>query len=110
NPDRSEGPWGRGTKIPRMVVLGQATVLDTDRGVPECHGGREWRMQNGRHDTWTPQGKAPASKPGLKPDWGKPAVRNFRGDHGNVGIIEARSAPWFHPVSLRARTEGLPWL
>jgi len=25
----------------------------------------------------------------LKPYWGKPAVRNFRGDDGNVGIIRS---------------------
>jgi hypothetical protein len=28
-------------------------------------------------------------KPTLKPYWGKPAVRNFRGDDGNVGIIRS---------------------
>jgi hypothetical protein len=25
----------------------------------------------------------------LKPYWGKPAVRNFRGDDGNVGIMRS---------------------
>jgi hypothetical protein len=25
----------------------------------------------------------------LKPYWGKPTVRNFRGDDGNVGIIRS---------------------
>jgi hypothetical protein len=35
------------------------------------------------------RGKAPADKPALKPYWGKPAVRNFRGDDGNVGIIRS---------------------
>ena len=34
-------------------------------------------------------GKAPFEKPALKPYWGKPAVRNFRGDDGNVGIIRS---------------------
>jgi hypothetical protein len=34
-------------------------------------------------------GKAPADRPTLKPYWGKPAVRNFRGDDGNVGIIRS---------------------
>jgi hypothetical protein len=29
------------------------------------------------------------SQPALKPYWGKPAVRNFRGDDGNVGIIRS---------------------
>jgi len=33
--------------------------------------------------------KAPFEKPALKPYRGKPAVRNFRGDDGNVGIIRS---------------------
>jgi hypothetical protein len=28
----------------------------------------------------------------LKPYWGKPTVRNFRGDDGNGGIIRSRAA------------------
>jgi hypothetical protein len=38
-------------------------------------------------------GKAASDSPALKPYRGKPAIRNFRGDGGNVGIIEARLAP-----------------
>ena len=34
-------------------------------------------------------GKALFDMPTLKPFWGKPAVRNFRGDDGNVGIIRS---------------------
>ena len=34
-------------------------------------------------------GKAPSDRPALKPYWGKPAVRNFRGGDGNVGIIRS---------------------
>ncbi|HZL69743.1 MAG TPA: hypothetical protein VFC29_20715, partial [Candidatus Limnocylindrales bacterium] len=33
--------------------------------------------------------EGPFDKPTLKPYWGKPAVRNFRGDDGNVGIIRS---------------------
>ena len=29
----------------------------------------------------------------LKPYWGNPAVRNFRGSGGNLGIIEVQLAP-----------------
>ncbi len=29
----------------------------------------------------------------LKPYWGNPAVRNFRGSGGSLGIIEAQLAP-----------------
>src|SRR5215467_40233 len=35
-------------------------------------------------------GKTPSDRPALKPYWGKPAVRNFRGGNGNVGIIRKR--------------------
>src|SRR5262245_1258301 len=34
-------------------------------------------------------GKAPLGKPAFQPYWGKPAVRNDRGDRGNVGIIRS---------------------
>ncbi len=34
-------------------------------------------------------GKAPSDRPALKPYRGKPAVRNFRGGNGNVGIIRS---------------------
>ena len=34
----------------------------------------------------------------LKPYWGKPTARNFRGGDGDVGIIEARSAPSLYPT------------
>ena len=39
--------------------------------------------------TESPYGKAPSDRPALKPYWGKPAVRNFRGDDGNVGIMRS---------------------
>jgi hypothetical protein len=45
-------------------------------------------------------GQASSDIPALKPYWGKPAVRNFRGGNGNVGIIRspvraiALSSPW----------------
>ena len=34
-------------------------------------------------------GKVPSDRPALKPYRGKPAVRNFRGGNGNVGIIRS---------------------
>ena len=36
-----------------------------------------------------PAGKAPSDSPALKPYRGKPALRNFRGGNGNVGIIRS---------------------
>ena len=47
-------------------------------------------------------GKAAFEIPALKPDWGKPTVRNFREGDGNSGIIEARQAPLSYPT---AKTE-----
>jgi len=35
------------------------------------------------------KGKALSDRPALEPYWGKPAVRNLRGDRGNVGIIRS---------------------
>src|SRR6266581_8099879 len=52
-------------------------------------GGHEGWTQTMRRDTWTPSGKAPPDRPALKPYRGKPAVRNFRGDDGDVGIIRS---------------------
>ena len=44
----------------------------------------------GTKDEGKPEvGKASSDKPALKPYWGKPAVRNFREDEGNVGIIRS---------------------
>ena len=34
-------------------------------------------------------GQASSEIPALKPYWGKPAIRNFRGGNGNVGIIRS---------------------
>jgi hypothetical protein len=36
----------------------------------------------------------------LKPYWGNPTVRNFRGSGGNVGIIEAQLAPLLYSTLL----------
>ena len=88
NPDRSEGPWGR-EQNSRMAVLDRAGDSVFERNQHVCRGEHERRRQTKRRDTWTPQGKAPSDKPALEPYWGKPAVRNLRGDDGNVGIIRS---------------------
>src|SRR5258708_39281002 len=44
-------------------------------------------------------GKARSEMSALQPYRGNPAVRNDRGDRGNVGIIEARSAPRSYPTA-----------
>ena len=48
--------------------------------------------------SWESSRKAPPDMLALKPYWGKPTVRNFRGGDGNVGIIEARLAPSLYPT------------
>src|SRR5882762_5042918 len=73
-----------------MVVL-ERTATPTQRGERNAESvEHEGRMQTekARH-VGAARGKAPADKPALKPYWGKPAVRNFRGDDGNVGIIRS---------------------
>jgi hypothetical protein len=55
----------------------------------KARGTKEGCKPDGR-DNWAPRaGQAPFDKPALKPYWGKPTVRNFRGDDGNVGIIRS---------------------
>ena len=49
--------------------------------------------------SWEASRKAPPDMLALKPYWGKPNVRNFRGGDGNVGIIDARLAPLPYPTA-----------
>src|SRR5262249_12013707 len=39
--------------------------------------------------SWTSCWEAPSERPAFEPYWGKLAVRNDRGDRGNVGIIRS---------------------
>src|SRR5262249_52929026 len=57
---------------------------------------------------WRMFGKAPSEMSALQPYRGKPAVRNDRGDRGNVGIIEARSAPRSYPTIKSGRQQHRP--
>src|ERR1700730_16337615 len=47
--------------------------------------------------------KAPLGKPAFQPYWGKLAVRNDRGDRGNVGIIRRQMCAPILPDHLRPR-------
>src|ERR1700736_610081 len=55
-------------------------------------------------------------QPSLKPYWGNPAVRNFRGDDGNVGIIRSPVRAIVLPDRQRVRNSGrlseerAPWI
>jgi hypothetical protein len=73
------------------MVVPERTATPTQRGERNAESvEHEGRMQTekARH-VGAARGKASADKPALKPYWGKPAVRNFRGDDGNVGIIRS---------------------
>src|SRR5262249_48622028 len=53
-----------------------------------------------------PAGKASSDSPALEPYRGKPAVRNFRGGDGNVGIIRSPVRAIALPDSRGAGFEG----
>jgi hypothetical protein len=66
-----------------------------------------WRRMPGAGLNRQQSGKAPSGKPAFQPYWGKPAVRNEREDHGNVGIIRSPVRALILP-SLRSRSINLP--
>src|SRR5438067_283561 len=95
------------------------TVRDRALGPTQCGisdvatKGHEGRMQTkhlpvyaGSSLKLAMSGKAPSEMSALQPYRGKPAVRNDRGDRGNVGIIEARSAPRSYPTGRSCANSG----
>jgi hypothetical protein len=96
NPDRSEGPWGRAVYAALMAASYRADFLDSDRGfgaaAEDANVGSKPEREQGMPGvglTCECEGKAPTERPALEPYWGKLAVRNLRGDDGNVGIIRS---------------------
>src|SRR4051795_5373683 len=95
NLDPSEGPWGGG----RPTLHGGASAGQRPGSVRDnrfAAGGQEGRGQPGGQQAHAGSrfkplmsGKAPPDRPAFQPYWGKPAVRNERGDRGNVGIIRS---------------------
>src|SRR5664279_3410619 len=98
NPDRSEDPWGRAAEAARTEVRVSASSLTQSRE-------SRWQQSARRAMANQCTGKAASDIPALKPYRGKLAVRNFRGDGGNAGIIEARLAP---PSYSTVRTAASP--
>ena len=82
NPDRSEGPWDRAAGSARTEVLISASSLTQSRESLMA-------VESTKGDGTPAVGKASSESPALKPYRGKPAVRNFRGGDGNVGIIRS---------------------
>jgi hypothetical protein len=83
-------------KTARMAVLSHSQCPDAERGQDWAKGSTKGRCKPRRAKgmpgagfTGAHRGKALPERPALKPYWGKPAVRNFRGDDGDVGIIRS---------------------
>src|SRR5262245_22634261 len=105
--DGSEDPWGGGV----ITLHGGAQLSlrpDTVRDNRFDYEAHEGRMQTGRRTVYAGSklkpprpGQAPLGKPALQPYWGKPAVRNDRGDRGNVGIIRSPVRASILPDSQR---------
>src|SRR5271156_6159182 len=73
-----------------MAVLVRTAYSDTERRKSRLQRRARRREANCEGATrGRLRGKAPADTSALKPYWGKPAVRNFRGDDGNVGIMRS---------------------
>src|SRR6266852_5614098 len=95
NSGQSEDPWGGG----RPTLQGGARSgarPDSARDYRsryEVHEGRmqtkHWPAYAGSRLKLARLGKAPPDMPAFQPYRGKPAVRNDRGDRGNVGIIRS---------------------
>jgi hypothetical protein len=97
NPSRSEDPWSRATYVTRMAVLPPSRWSPAQNGrrmLPR----RARRMETNLFDTTgtlgasltgARSGKVLSDRPALEPQRGKPALRNLRGDRGNVGIIRS---------------------
>ena len=82
NPDRSEAPGVEQLGLaPRSAF--PRIVPDTERGV---HGEAVGTKDEGKP---VRREGLMSDIPALKPYRGKPAVRNFRGGDGNVGIIRS---------------------
>ena len=80
------------------MVHKRTAPLDLERGYDAGSDAHEGRMQTARREELAVDGKAPANILALKPDWGKPTVRNFRGAVETSASFEARSAPPRYPV------------
>jgi hypothetical protein len=92
----AKDPWGREAGPLAQRPEEARTSLDSEPGkcsVAEFgEGQRKLRRDTGMRGTRLTVErcrKALSDMLALKPYWGKPAVRNFRGDDGNVGIMRS---------------------
>jgi hypothetical protein len=95
NSDTSEDPWGGGLPHLHGGALSRPqpdTVRDCCGAVRCAKGGRKpniGRCMPGAGLSRSMSGKVPPYRPAFQPYRGKPAVRNDRGDRGNVGIMRS---------------------
>jgi len=115
NPDPSKGPRGGGSPTLHGGALSSQrpdTVRD-HRGDHEVHERRtqtkHWPVHAGSRLKLVMLGKAPPDMPAFQPYWGKPAVRNDRGDRGNVGIIRSPVRASILPDCGGARGNSRPY-
>ena len=95
NSGKSEDPWGGG--LPNLHGGARSSARpDTARDYRCRSGVRERRTQTADESVYAGSrlklvicGKVPPYMPAFQPYRGKPAVRNDRGDRGNVGIIRS---------------------
>src|SRR6202163_4646187 len=117
NPDPSEGPWGRWSIPPH----GGAVIASTDPTLCGSTLKHEGRRQTGRRSAYAgsrlklidASGRSRLPRQPFSRTEGKPAVRNVRGDRGNVGIIRSPvratilpDRPGSHPGRRRDRLSG----
>src|SRR6266851_5292432 len=69
------------------------------RGARRTEANRALRRSRSRRE-------GPSDIPAFQPDWGKPTVRNDRGDHGNGGIIRSPIRAMVLPGKIRAAMLG----
>ncbi len=107
-PGPERGPLGRWTINPPGGAVSSSSTrrrAGLSRYPTSCtKGGRKpavgWCMP-GAGLSHSPAGKAPPEMPAFQPYWGKPAVRNERGDRGDVGIIRSPVRASIPPADLR---------
>ena len=95
NPDPSEGPWGKWSIAPHGGAPSglrpdteRTTVATTRCTKGGCKLDRWSAYAGSRLKLIIPEGHR-LEQPAFQPYRGKPAVRNDRGDRGNVGIIRS---------------------
>jgi hypothetical protein len=110
NPDPSEGPWGRWSIPPH----GGAVIASTDPTLCGSTLKHEGRRQTGRRSAYAgsrlklidASGRSRLTRQPFSRTEGKPAVRNVRGDRGNVGIIRSPVRATILPDHLGVRQEA----